>query len=649
MVDRSLIQTTRDRKPVSPRTVVLVACMLLAFGILAVALYNLQIRQGTYYQKLAEGNRVRRVVEIPPRGVIYDRHGTQLVENVGSYSLAVVPADLPRKKDERAAVLGRLENVTAIPVEELKRQIEIAQRAQPFQAKELKKDLTPEQALVLREESTRLPGVQVVVVPRRHYLFPTLVSHLVGYVGKLSPEEYAQLQPQGYLLDDHVGKAGLEVSQEEHLRGRPGAQIQETDVNGVGIRTLSEDPAVPGDNLYLTIDAELQKYVGQALEAGMRDAREGRPVGADGLKDPRRDAVGPDHALTGSAIVMHPVTGEVLAMVSLPAYDINLFAGGISPKEYEALDKDPREPLINRAIYGEYPPGSTFKMVTGAAALQEGVSSSVFCPGALNYGGHIFRCWLGGGHGSQDMIGALARSCDVFFYTMGDRLGDVVLARYMKDFGIGEKSGIEIGPERVGLAPDRNWYAQAYPGQPWLPGTAVQMGIGQGPITVTPLQILNVANTIWNGGSLMRPTLLEQVVDAHGLQVQGVKPDVRRRVRVSPQNLAVVRDGMRAGVTAAGGTSNQFQKYLVNGREISVAGKTGTAQYGETGDRTHAWYVSVAPTEAPEVSVVVFVSNAGEGYWHAEPIAKQILTYYFQHRDQIIQHANAPIADSRPR
>lgn len=623
--------------------------MLLAFGALGVALYNLQIRQGAYYQHLADGNRVRRVVEIPPRGVIYDRHGTQLVENVGSYSLAVVPADLPRKKDEREAVLGRLEQVTGIPREQLKKEIELAQRAQPFQAKELKKDLSPEQAMVLREESTRLKGVQVVVVPQRHYLFPTLVSHLIGYVGKLSPDEYAQLQPKGYLLDDHVGKAGLEVSQEVYLRGRPGGLVQETDVNGVGIRTLSEDPAVPGDNLYLTIDTGLQQYAGQALEAGMRDTREGRPVGADGLRDPNREGIGPDHALTGSAIVMNPMTGEVLAMVSLPAYDINLFARGISLKDYETLDRDPREPLINRAIYGEYPPGSTFKMVTGAAALQEGVSSSVFCPGSLNYGGHIFRCWLSGGHGSQDMIGALARSCDVFFYTMGDRLGDVVLARYMKDFGIGEKSGIEIGPERVGLAPDRNWYAQAYPGQPWLPGTAVQMGIGQGPITVTPLQILNIANTIWNGGNLMRPTLLGQVVDARGFQARSAKPDVRRRVRVSPQNLATVREGMRAGVTAAGGTSNQFQKYAVDGRAISVAGKTGTAQYGETGEKTHAWYVSIAPVEAPEVSVVVFVSNAGEGYWHAEPIAKQILTYYFQHREEIVQHANAPTADPRPR
>ncbi len=647
MVSGSHIQTTKGKKPISPRALFLVAAMFVVFGVLVASLYGLQIQQGRYYHELADGNRIRKVVQLPPRGVVYDRHGTQLVENVGSYSLAVIPADLPRRQTERAAVVARLQAIVGIPLEELKKQIDQAQQVQPFQAKELKKGLSPEQAMVLREESTRLPGVQVVVVPRRQYLYPALVSHLLGYIGKLDPEEYARLQTKGYLLDDQVGKAGVEVSLEDLLRGKPGTLVQETDVNGVGIRALSEERAIPGNNLYLTIDVGLQQYVAQVLDEGMRAAREGQPVGADGLKDPRREAVGPDHALTGAAIVMNPMTGEVLAMVSSPSYDLNLFALGISASDYRSLDQDVRRPLINRAISGEYAPGSTFKMVTSAASLQEGKvrpGETVFCPGFLNYGGQIFHCWLSGGHGAQNIIGALARSCDVFFYQMGDRLGDVTLARYMRDFGLGAKTGIEVGPEATGLAPDRT----AFPGQPWYPGTAVQMGIGQGPITVTPLQILNVANTIWNGGNVMRPTLLEQVVDAAGSQVRGPKAEINHRVKVTPQNLALIRDGMRAGVTEAGGTSNQFQRYEVNGRPISVAGKTGTAQYGERGENTHAWYVGVAPTEAPEVSAVVFVSNAGEGYWSSEPIAKQILTYYFQHRDQIVAYASAPAADSQP-
>jgi len=644
MVNGFPIQTTREKKPVNPRALALVAAMLVAFTVLAASLYALQIRQGGYYRHLADGNRIRRVVVIPPRGVIYDRHGAQLVENVGGYSLAVVPADLPRSKAQRATVIDKLQKIVDIPLADLEQQIEQAQRAQPFQAKELKKGLTPEQAMILRERSAQLPGVQVVVAPERHYLQPTLVSHLIGYIGKLSPEEYASLRDHGYLLDDQIGKAGIEVSLESSLRGKPGVLVQETDVNGVGVRTLSEEPGFAGSNVYLTIDKGLQEYTARVLEEGMKAGREGRPVGPDGFLDPHREAFGPDHALTGAAVVMNPMTGEVLAMVSSPSYDINLFARGISQKDYEALDKDVRQPLINRPIYGEYAPGSTFKMVTSAAALQEGNidrGSTVFCPGYLNYGGHIFRCWLGGGHGSQNVISALARSCDVFFYTMGDRLGDVTLARYMRDFGLGAKTGIEIGPERGGLAPDRTTVG---PGQPWYPGTAVQMGIGQGPITVTPLQILNVANIIWNGGNVMRPTLVEQVVAASGVLERGLKPEVHHRVKVSPQNLATIRDGMRGGVTDAGGTSNQFRNFAPNGVPIQVAGKTGTAQYGD-GSLTHAWYVGVAPVETPEVSAVVFVSNAGEGFWYSEPIVKQILTYYFQHREAIVSHAGAPAAD----
>jgi penicillin-binding protein 2 len=642
MVNGFQIVTNREKKPVAPRAWVLVAAIALAFAGLAGSLYSLQIQQGDRYHQLAEGNRVRRLVVPAPRGVIYDRHGQQLVENVGSYSLAVVPADLPRNKAEREKVLARLQRDVGIPLPELTQQIEDARKAQPFQPKELLKRLTPEQAMVLREESTRLPGVQVVVVPERHYLESMLVSHLIGYIGKLSPEEYARLKDEGYLLDDQIGKAGLEVSQEDFLRGRPGVMVQETDVNGVGIRNLSESPSVPGNNVYLTIDSGLQRYAGQVLEAGMKAAREGKAVGADGLVEPLREAVGPNHALTGAAVVMNPLTGEVLAMFSSPSYDINLFAKGVSSRDYDALAEDIRLPLVNRAINAEYPPGSTFKMVTAAAALQEGKidrGSTVFCPGALNYGGQIFRCWLGSGHGSQSVVGALARSCDVFFYTMGDRVGDVALARYMKDFGLGAKTGIELGPESLGAAPDH----VNNPKFEWFPGTKVQMGIGQGPILVTPLQILNMVNTIWNGGSVLRPTLIEQVVDAGGWQTRALKPEVTHKVKVAPQHLATLRDGMRAGVTESGGTSNQFQKFVVNGRPISVAGKTGTAQYGSRGELTHAWYVAAAPTEAPEVSVMVFVSNAGEGFWHAEPIAKQILTYYFQHRDEIVSHASAPL------
>jgi penicillin-binding protein 2 len=507
--------------------------------------------------------------------------------------------------------------------------------------------------------SPDLPGVSVVPEPIRQYPENAFVSHLLGYVGPIDSLEYdaakktvAPGAPPVYNLDDKVGKTGLEASLEEYLRGTKGSSQVVVNSNERVVQQLSYTPPITGNNVTLTIDTRLQISVTQAL--------------ADGLKKA--------NAKAGAAIVMRVSDGQVLSMVSLPSFDNNLFSGGISQKDFDNLNNDPTLPMFDRAVGGTYPPGSTFKMITAAAALQENVvkpDTTVNCPGYIEIPTtwneklrNRYRDWKAGGHGIINIVQALTVSSDVFFYIMAgprqqdDRgnwtrfytpwapkptefngLGIQKIHQYSSAFGLGQKTGIELPSEAAGVAPDPTWKLSRFPDNPWSIGDTVVTAIGQGYDLVTPLQLINVTSAVANGGTLYKPQLVLKVTDSAGNTVRDYQPQVLGKVPVSPQNLAVIREGMH-NVVADKRKGTAYRMTFDKDTGIQIAGKTGTAEYGEDiidaqghkYKRSHAWFTSFAPYDKPEIATVVLIEggdSALEGSTYAVPITDAILKAYF--------------------
>ncbi|MHB8508034.1 MAG: penicillin-binding protein 2 [Candidatus Dormibacteria bacterium] len=629
LAPRGVVQH-RERDGASGRLLLFGAAAAMAGLGLVAGLFNLQVVQSKALERLAEGNRVRRESVLAPRGIVFDRHGVQLVTNQASFSVALVAADLPAPGPRRSQELQRLADLTGVSVGEV--ETELKREVDHFQPLVVKRGLSTAEYLAVNENLPSMPGVRLQQTAQRQYLTAPGLAQLLGYVGSVSPQEYAALRGRGYLIDDQVGKAGLEYAQERWLRGQAGIRVVETDAQGRVVRTISTADPRPGADVYLTLDLGLQREVGRDLQVAIDQAR--KTVGSQ--------------AKGGAAIVMNPKTGEVLSMVSLPDYDPNLFAKGITQQAYDALVKDPNNPLLNRAIGGQYPPGSTFKLVSGSAALQQGVvkpDTQINDPGYLRRGGTTFHGWYAPGFGLQNMVQALAHSDDIYFYTIAEQLGDLALGRYARDFGVGRATGIELGPEARGIAPDSNWkkayFAQAYKetGDPawldstWYPGDTITYGIGQSYLLVTPLQDLNWTVAVANGGNYLRPQLTGRVVAADGSLLQPFATKVNHRVGVSAENLAVIREGLRAAVNGPRGTASLLRNLP------DAAAKTGTAEFGvaDASGRlpTDAWFVSFAPASDPEVAVVVMVEGGGEGSTVAEPAAAKILSYYFANRAQI--------------
>jgi len=606
--------------------------IIAAFTILSVQLWQLQIVRGETYRQEADLNRLRIVSVRAPRGVIYDRQKRLLARNIPSFAVAIVPADLPRPGNDPPGngqptlerVYARLSALLNIPVATIEQKVNNG-RADPFTPVVIQGGVDRDTAFILEEEHLRLPGVIIEREPIRQYLEGPLLAHIVGYVSRITPEEF-QRNREVYAQTDKVGRTGVELTFEEELRGIKGKKEIEVDASGREVRLLAEAPPTPGHNLVLTLDLDLQRQVAAFLAEG---------VGKTGAK-------------SGAAIAMDPQTGEILALVSLPTYDNNLFAGEISQQEWQRLLDDPLLPLLNRGIGGNYPPGSTLKIVTAAAGLQEQVISrktiledhgALIIPDKYNPETKWrFPCWLETGHGRLDVVEALAQSCDVFFYQVAGGAedfvgldgGDVVrLGRYARAFGLGEKTGIDLSGEAPGLVPDNAWkLRQSWNvlGIPWVTGDTYNMAIGQGYVLATPLQVLNMGVVIANGGTLYRPQIVREVVDADGKVVQPFRKQVIRQVPLSPETLSIVREGMAAAVTH--GTATMLRP------PVPAAGKTGTAEYGEVIDakgtmRTHAWFVGFAPLTNPQIALVVFIEGSGVGASDAVPIASKILHYYF--------------------
>jgi penicillin-binding protein 2 len=590
------------------------AVLLLAFLILAAQLWRMQVVEGKYYQERAENNRIRVVPVAALRGVVYDRKGGLLVRNIPTFSVSVVPADLPREKEEMVA--ERLSSLLKVPPGDILKRVREARTPQHyFLPVPIKTNVNRELALVVEEMHLQLPGVVVEVRPVRQYLGGRSMSHILGHTGRISEREYAALREKGYGYNDELGKAGVELSYEDQLRGEPGWEQVEVDVYGRKISTMKEVPPKPGHNLVLSIDMDLQREMDRLVRESMGQSR---------------------YAV---AVALDPRTGEVLAMVSEPGYDNNLFAGPVSQQDLDALLKDPRRPLLNYAISASRPPGSIFKLVTASAALQEGVanaSTRIYSSGAITVASQydpsvIYTFYDWAPLGWLDFNRAIAMSSDVYFYYLagGYRefkgLGVERLAAYARAFGLGEPTGIDLPGETAGLIPDRAW-KQKTKGEPWLLGDTYNMGIGQGDVLVSPLQMVTMVAAVANGGELLQPQVVREVRDVEGRVVVPFRKKVRSRVPVSQANLALVRQGMRDAVRW--GTATKAQ---VPG--VEVAGKTGTAEFGaidpQTGQRpTHGWFLAFAPYEDPQIALVV-LQEEGQGALTAAPLAGKILRYYF--------------------
>jgi penicillin-binding protein 2 len=605
-------------------------------------LWQFQFVQGREYRREAEEQSTKLITVPASRGIINDRTGERLVRNVPSFRITVVPAYLPDDEEQAKAVLVRLAVLLGVPyttadpegegdetVLGIHEMIEEVPYVAPYRPIVIERNVEREKALLVAQEAHTLPGVSVEVESVRDYPYGTLLSPILGYLLPIPEEAEQAYREEGYdPATDRIGTAGIEATYEDYLRGQKGEQIVEEDVLGRVLRVVEERAApVPGDNVTLTIDLGLQQAVDEALRLGLEQA--GSPRGV--------------------AIAMNPQTGEILAMASRPTYDNNIFVQGVSQRDWERWQDDHR-PLINHAISDAVPPGSVFKIVMASAALQEGVLTSrthLNCPGRIvvpnkyypNDPGQAqpFYCWKEAGHGSLDVVGGIAHSCDVFFYKTGggfeetdfEGLGVERIATYARLFGMGEPSGVELPAESGGLVPTSDWKRHTY-GESWSTGDTYNLSIGQGFLEVTPLQMLNAVNVVANGGTLYRPRVVHHVTNTEGDTTQPFEAEIIRTLPVSKEYLALVREGME-GAVAYGTAARRGQ---IDG--LRIGGKTGTAQFCDDimcgvgfEQPEHAWFAAFAPIEEPEISVIVFLYNGGEGSVAAVPVAREMLAHYF--------------------
>ena len=582
------------------------AVVVLGVLLLALRLWDLQVIRGEQMAALSENNRIRLRRVPATRGRVVDRNGKVLIDSQASFDAVIVPEDahdLPAAVEMLAQFLHQSAGETHATLDR-------AAGRPPFQEVLVKRNLDFDQVAALETHQLELPGVSLRITPSRNYPYGPVLAHVLGYVGEATQEELDR-DPQ-YRPGDVVGKAGLEKAWEPYLRGVHGGQQVEVDALGRELRVLDEEEAIAGHTLVLSVDLDLQ----QAAEAALGDE-------------------------AGAIVALDPHNGDVLAMVSRPAFDPNEFTGGIKPERWRDLTQAPRHPLNARATQGQYPPGSTFKIIMATAALEEGVVNPfthIHCSGHLQFGTHDFRCWKKGGHGSMDVHSALVNSCDVFFYQVGERLGIDTIARYAREFGLGAPTGIETGNERGGVIPDSDWKKRVFK-QPWFAGETLSAAIGQGYVTATPLQMAEAAATIATGVRY-KPRLVERVEAIDGSIVQTTEPHVAGKLSVRPTVLKQVQDALVDVV--AHGTGKKAAL-----RDVTVAGKTGTSQVVTLGaeripaaklkweQRDHAWFVAYAPAEDPQIAIATLVEHAeGGGGAVAAPVTKQVLEAFFRLREE---------------
>lgn len=561
--------------------------IIIGFVIILLRLWQLQILHGSEFRKVSESNRLR-IIGVPaPRGIIFDRNGIPLVKNTPYFCASIIPEEFNKNN------IRSLSRILNLPEEELVKKITKKVQS-PFTPLRLKEGLSFDEVSFIEARRSDFPGLMIEIEVSRGYIYGSTGAHMIGYLGKLSPSQSKNPDFRDVPPDAFIGQWGVEKLFDKSLRGIAGQRVIEVDALGREIRLLQENPPVKGTDLSLSIDIALQKEAEKAFEGK-----------------------------TGALVALKPETGEVLGLLSSPSFDPNKFAKGISPDEWNSLIQDKKLPLLNRALQSQYPPGSTFKIITAIAALEEGVlndATKVDCKGGINYGKWHFGCWRKTGHNVVSIHRAIVESCDVFFYEAGKRLGIDKIYNYATRLGLGEKTGLTIGDEKNGLIPNTQWKMDTKKA-PWFLGETFVSSIGQGYVSVTPVQMALMMSAVSNGGTLYRPTILKDQ-----------EPFLMRRADIKPETLEIVRDGLKGVVNEPGGTG-----WAAKSNITTVGGKTGTAQvvslrkdskYLSEKFRDHAWFVSFAPVDKPEIALSVFVEHGGHGGSTAAPIAKKAIEAY---------------------
>ncbi len=580
--DRRTTHITR-----ASRILVVILCV---FTVFLLRLWQLQVVEGEKFSRLAKNNRIRTEKVPAPRGIIYDRNGIPLVKNVPAFDISVIPDEFPVEKGTLLAY------VLSMSSEELKGKLE-AGRRYPHKPVKVKINASMEDVAKVEARRLELPGVRVDVEVSRRYLHGSTAAHILGYLGRLRSSQAGKKEYKHVPADAYVGQWGLEAKYDKYLRGIPGDRIFEVNALGQKIREVGVRPPEKGADLYLTIDLAVQK----AAENGF------------GGK-------------AGAAVAIDPHSGEVLALVSRPSFDPNLFATGISSKKWNELLNDPQKPLYNRALQSQYPPGSTFKIVVALGALEEEVVTPeeyVTCIGRIHLGRRAFRCWKRGGHGKVNLRKALVESCDVYFYDMALRLGIDSIAKYAKSLGLGSVPGLGLVRESSGIIPTKQWKLKKMNEQ-WYPGETLNASIGQGFVSTSPFQMAQMIATLTNGGKVFKPSL-----------VKDSTVEVLWETELDDDLIAIIKDALQGVVEDDHGTARSVQSSLA-----TIAGKTGTAQVSSLESwraikeddkgllEDHAWFVAFSPVDHPDIAISVIVEHGGHGGSAAGPIAKAMVEAY---------------------
>ncbi|MGB9839307.1 penicillin-binding protein 2 [Thermovenabulum sp.] len=679
----------KNLRRIEKRLYIMTWLLLFIFLFLSSGLFVLQVVKGSDYEKMAEENRIRIIPVTAPRGIFKDRNGRILVNNKPSFTVSYTNVKSTEKEQDEVfkelseilnmplithvvnekytvnekneVVLDKLpimdtnsdgkidekdikivdeesgNNIVPIKIELAKGKLYFDSNVKPgsnllisysfntfknkirdlgykkYMPVRLKTNVDFE--TVAKIEEKRLPGVVIEVEPIRNYIYGSEAAHIFGYVGEISKNELEALKDKGYRAGDLVGKMGLEKVLEPYLKGTNGGKQVEVNAFGKPIKVLGEIPPVAGDTVVLTIDSELQRVAEKALQ--------------DQLLKLQTDKIKPfPNAKRGAVVVLNVKTGEVLAMASVPSFDPNMFARGLTAKEWEDLSNNPLKPLVNIAISETYPPGSVFKMITAIAALENNITNEK----ETIYDRGVYwtilpkKDWKPGGHGVVNMIKAIAESCNIYFFEMGRRLGIDLIEKYAKMFGLGQITGIELPGEKAGVVASREYKEKTFKkaeDKIWYPAETLDAAIGQGYHQYTPLQIATYVSAIANEGYWMRPHIIKSIVDADGRTVFESKAEIAGKVNVSKKTFEIVKQGMR-GVVSPGGTAyGVFSNF-----PIPIAAKTGTAQW-DLKKAPHGWFVAFAPFDDPEIAVVVFIEQAGSGGSTGGPVARAILEEYF--------------------
>lgn len=625
LLDRndSYNEEARDHYQFSVRAVVAAIALFLLIFVLGVRLFTLQVGAHEHFTTLSENNRLR-VEPIPPtRGLIFDRNGELLAENRPAYQLEIT-VEQAGNLDLLLARLSPLADLTPADIDRFRTAV---RQRRPFQPVLLKTGLDDETVARIAVARHELPGVEIEARPVRYYPHGPDFSHVVGYVGRINEQDVLRLDTRNYAGTSHTGKTGVERFYEHLLHGTAGHKQVEVNAQGRVIRELSSTAPVPGQDLILSIDIALQ-----------RAAR-------DALND--RD---------GAVVAIDPLTGEVLALVSKPGFDPNPFVNGISRRDFAALQADPHKPLFNRALSGQYPPGSTIKPVIALAGLEEGVTTAerrMFAAGYYQLPGHErrFRDWRRSGHGWVDMNRAMAVSSDVYFYDLGHKLGIDRMAPMLAAFGVGQRTGIDVTGERPGILPSREW-KRATQNMAWFPGETLITAIGQGYMLTTPLQLADIASTLANRGQRVQPRLLHAIREHNAAEPQLQPIRFLEPVKADPAHWDAIHQSLIDAVHARHGTA--WNSVGSHNLPYKIAGKTGTAQVFSLGpdqeyreselDRRlwdHALFLAYAPADAPEIAVGVLVEHGGGGGRVAAPIAREVIEFYLNRRGRGLSIATA--------